>query len=345
MMRSTGFLLMIVLFAGCAAPLPPPIPPQPSTPPLPPPERPMASATVSGLVVDARGMPVSHALVIVRAADASCRPIEHDAGAVSDERGEFVVVVPTDRDVFFSGCVLARAESGGAVGLADAMVEFSTESPRIRLDVRLDRSPLLTADGARSLAGLLANAINDPARHTADLEPHILHGPEALRVGLELYRKVLGRVTDVSMLPREAHDPERFRFEFRGVTGRTSHVDVYREVLTRVHSPLLDYGFRSERFVTAYLRAISSGDAVMLARVLNPDDIDFPVERAREMIVDYRLRYADTATIRAEFVDLNERTSSMTWRLRGAGRAGGEETELIELGFGDGLIGVRGLER
>ena len=255
------------------------------------------------------------------------------------------MVVPTDREELFTGCVIVKAETGGAAGLSTAVADFSTESPRIRVDVRLDPSPDLTEDGARRLVGLLVNVINDPARHTADLEPHILHGPEALRVGLEQYRKVLGRITDVSMLPQEEHDPGRFRFELRGTTGRTSVVDVYREVLTRLHSPLLDYGFRAERFISAYLRAISSGDAEMLSRVLNPDDIDFPVERAREMIVEYRLRYADTATIRGEFVDVDERTNSMTWRIRGAGRAGGEETEVIELGFGDGLIGVRGLDR
>jgi hypothetical protein len=124
---------------------------------------------------------------------------------------------------------------------------------------------------------------------------------------------------------------------------RVSRVDVYQEQLIRLHSPVLDYGFRSERFINAYLRAISSGDAVRLSRVLNPDDIDFPVERAREMIVAYRQRYRDTATIRAELVDVDERRHIIRWRLRGAGPTGEEVTEIIELGFGDGLIGIRGL--
>ena len=77
------------------------------------------------------------------------------------------------------------------------------------------------------------------------------------------------------------------------------------------------------------LRAISSGDAIRLSQVLNPDDIDFPVERAGEMIGAYRQRYRETASIRADFVDV--------------GPNGDEVTEMIELGFGDGLIGIRGL--
>jgi hypothetical protein len=61
------------------------------------------------------------------------------------------------------------------------------------------------------------------------------------------------------------------------------------------------------------------------------------------MIVDYRQRYRDTATIRPEFVDVDEARHIIRWRLRGTGANGEELIEPIELGFGDGLIGVRGL--
>ncbi|HEX6177893.1 MAG TPA: hypothetical protein VF057_06005, partial [Thermoanaerobaculia bacterium] len=124
--------------------------------------------------------------------------------------------------------------------------------------------------------------------------------------------------------------------ELRGANGRTSKIEIIQEDLVRIHSPLLDYGFRSERFINAYLRAIQSGDAEMLSRVMNPDDIDFPVEKAREMIVDYRLRFGDTARIRPEFVDVDETRHTISWRLRG-----GDIVETVVLGFGDGLIGVR----
>ena len=68
------------------------------------------------------------------------------------------------------------------------------------------------------------------------------------------------------------------------------------------------------------------------------------VERAREMILEYRRRYRDTATIRQEFVSVDEKRHRITWRLRGAGADGSEVTEEIVLQTGDGLIGVVGIE-
>ena len=93
----------------------------------------------------------------------------------------------------------------------------------------------------------------------------------------------------------------------------------------------------------SYLGAIADGDAERLARVLNPDDVDFPVPRAREMIADYRRRYRDLRAVRAEFVAVDERKNVLRWRLRGQDHQGQEVLELIDLGFGDGLIGIRGL--
>jgi hypothetical protein len=40
---------------------------------------------------------------------------------------------------------------------------------------------------------------------------------------------------------------------------------------------------------------------------------------------------------------VDESRAIIRWRLRGIGPDGQEVTEVIELGFGDGLIGIRGL--
>lgn len=281
--------------------------------------------------------------MFVRATDANCKPFEAGVGAMSDESGEFFAVAEAGVGPSYRGCVLVEARSGGASGTATARTEFTTASPRVRVDVHLEPPPQLTAGEAERLAGLLVSAINDPAGSAEELNLYVLHGPEALRVALEQYRALLGRVTEARPVPSDQFDPRRFTFELRTNGNRVSRVDVYQETLTRLHSPLLDYGFRAERFMSAYLRAISSGDAVRLSQVLNPDDVDFPVERAREMIVAYRHRYRDTAAIRAELVDVDERRHVIRWRLRGPGPGGDEVTEMIELGFGDGLIGIRGL--
>jgi hypothetical protein len=208
---------------------------------------------------------------------------------------------------------------------------------RVSAPITIDVPPLteLTVAEAERLVRLLADAINDPARDPSELAPYVLHGPEALRVALVQYRTALGTVANV-------HRVEEFTFELQGAKG-ASLVEAHREDRIRIHSPLLDYGFRAERFMKAYLGAIADGDAERLARVLNPDDVDFPVPRARERIADYRKRYRDLRAVRAELVGVDERKNVLRWRLRGLDHQGQEVIEPIDLGFGDGLIGIRGL--
>jgi hypothetical protein len=217
---------------------------------------------------------------------------------------------------------------------------FGTELPleqRVSAPITIEVPPLtvLTAAEAERLVRLLADAINEPSRDSRELVPYVLHGPEALRAGLLQYRIDLGRVTRVRHV-------KEFIFELEGTKGK-SLVEAHREDRVRIHSPLLDYGFRAERFMKAYLEAIATGDAERLARVLNPDDVDFPVPRAQQMIDDYRRRYRDVRAIRAEFVGLDEEKNVLRWRVTGPGPEGQVLTEPIDLGFGDGLIGIRGL--
>lgn len=217
---------------------------------------------------------------------------------------------------------------------------FGPELPleqRVSAPIAIEVPPLteLTAAEAERVVRLLAEAINDPARDTIGLAPYILHGPDALRIALVHYRTALGKVANVRHV-------KELIFELQGAKG-TSLVEAHREDRVRIHSPLLDYAFRAERFMKAYLDAVAEGDAERLARVLNPDDVDFPVPRAREMIAAYRGRYRDVRAIRAEFAGVDERKAVLRWRLRGPGPDGKEVTEPIDLGFGDGLIGIRGL--
>ncbi|HYI10179.1 MAG TPA: hypothetical protein VEK57_14055 [Thermoanaerobaculia bacterium] len=254
---------------------------------------------------------------------------EHSGGVIYPERGRMIE----------SGTY--RVVWSGVLASFDANAKgFGPELPleqRVSAPIAIEVPPLtqLTTSEAERLVRLLADAINDPARDTAELAPYILHGPDALRAALVQYRTALGKVAKVRHV-------KEFIFELQGTKG-TSLVEAHREDRVRIHSALLDYAFRAERFMKAYLDAIADGDAERLARVLNPDDIDFPVPRAREMIAAYRRRYRDVASIRAEFAGLDERKNVLRWRLRGPGPNGEEVTEPIDLGFGDGLIGIRGL--
>ena len=330
--------LLFGLLMACA-PMPSATPPLPSTPPPSPPPRDVIAATVNGRVLDANGSPVIRTWVTVRSADAGCRPLAPEIGAITDDNGQFHAVVESPDREPHQGCVLVETRSGGASGQASAPVFFTRtgmDFEPAQVTVRLERAPPLTTVEAERLVRLLVDDINNPASQgSPDLALYINQGSEALRVALERYRDLFGSITGVRRLQ---HDANGVTFELQTAKGPVTQVLVHQEDLVRVHSPLIDYALRAEAFINAYVRAIASGDAIMLSRVLNPDDIDFPVEKAREMIVAYRERYGDTSRIRAELVSIDESRNSMTWRLRG-----GEVTELIEVVYGDGLIGIRGL--
>ena len=352
-------LIAIASIAGCrtdSAPMPPPLPPastrMPSTPPPVPPPRDAASVTVHGRVVDTFGSPVAHAAVLVKAADSLCRHIGPEVGALTDEAGNYSMTIEMSGPDAVQGCVVVEGNSGAAQGSAASSALFAPpDAPRqiVNVDVRLAPAMVLTAAEAERLAQLLVTSINDPASSAGtELALHLRGGIEAVRVAVEQYRAILGNVTRLHSsgyeeFPLTGRGPSRrYSFEMEGSRGRRSRLDVYQETLVRLHSIPVDYGQRAERFVMHYVRTIASGDAEDLARLLNPDDIDFPVARAREMIVAHRLRY-DTATLRPEFVDLDELRGRMTWRIVGKSRSGDEESEILELQFGDGLIGVVGL--
>lgn len=340
-------LTLLLSTLACASP-PPAAPIPPATPPPPPPEREALATTVTGAVVSSDGIRVPHALVQVRPTDVTCVPLASAIGASSDDNGEFSVTVEGPVGPAYHGCVVVEAQSGGAHGSVTVPAWYtSSRIDRVtaRAEVRLLQPEVLSSAEAERLARRLTQAINEPASDAAgELALYVNGGGEALRVATEHYRLVLGSVVAI----REVAPEEWYRnsphhsFELRGSTGRTSRLNVHQEALTRLHSLLLDYGMRTERFMQAYVRAVSSGDAERLARILNPDDVDFPVERARAMIISYRERY-DTATLRPQLVAVDETRGRFTWRIIGRTPSGAEASETIELQTGDGLVGVIGL--
>jgi hypothetical protein len=325
--------------------MPPAVPPTPSTPPPPPPEREVNSVTVTGIVLSAGGNPVPFAQVEVAPTDSSCRTVGTAIGAVADASGEFMASVEGPVGPAYQGCVIVSAQSGGSRGTTTVPAYFTpSKEQRVatRAEVRLDPPAPLDVATARRLAEGLVEAINEPSSSAAgELAFYVNDGGEALRVALEQYRQHLGRVVSLREVPAEEwyRSSRHVSFELVGENGRTSRLNVHQEAFTRLQSLLLNYGYRTEGFMHAYLRAISSGDADRLARVLNPDDVDFPVERAREIVIGYRQRF-DTATLRAEFVSADEARGQFTWRIRGQTPSGAELTETVVLQTGDGLVGV-----
>lgn len=266
-------------------------------------------------------------------------------GASTDERGEYFVVIDSPAGTGYSGCAVVHARSGGAAGRASAPAQFTSSAEGktfARINVTLDPPAPLTHTAAERLVQALAAEINDVSGGISpDLALYVAQGPEALRVAREQYREALGDIVSIHPADDESSSSHRrVAFNLTGSTGRTARVVVHQEALTRMHSALLDYGFRSQMFMSAYVRSVASGDAVLLARVLSPDDIDYPVERARELIVGYRTRFRDTATIRPEFAGHDEKRAEIVWRLRGEGADGRERVEEIRLRYGDGLLSM-----
>lgn len=338
--------ILVLCVVSCRVP-PPATPPLPSTPPPPPPLREVNAALVSGEVVTSRGMRVAYADVRIAATGPGCRGISEELGVISDAAGEFHAQVDRGVGPAHEGCVVVTARSGDAAGSATAAAFFTAAKEQrvpVRVTVTLAPAEPLTLSRAETIVRELAEAINNPASSgPATLALYLNGGSEALRVATEHYRSILGRVTAVEPVPVPTHFVSpAFSFRLVGSSEATARIHVVQEDLTRVHSLLLDYGMRSEAFMIGYARSIGSGDAVALARLLTADDIDFPVERAREMITDYRQRY-DTATLRPEFVSADEERQTITWRLSGRTPSGETRSETIVLITGDGLIEIKGL--
>lgn len=193
--------LALLTIVACAPPLPPASTIPPSTPPPPPPEREVNAVTVHGRVVTSRGMPAAFASVLIRAADASCRPLGVSVGAVTDENGQYQGVIDVGVGPAMSGCVVVEARSGGASGSASAPAWFTSSvdlRQPVTVDLTLGRPSALTLAEAERLVEWLARAINDRSGNVdPELGLYVADGSEALRVALEQYRIVLDRVVEV----------------------------------------------------------------------------------------------------------------------------------------------------
>jgi hypothetical protein len=288
-------ILIAFLMAGCASPLPPAHTPPPREPQ---PDR----NTVSGTITTPRGAPADGALVVVRECNG-----KREWGAVADERGQYQVDVEAD-------CVTVEASAGGAMGRS------TTTS------VRLQPAPDLTERRAQELIDTLLRAIGGDDEAVGALETYTPHHADALRVALENFRLVAG-TTPVAKPVRDSLI-RGFEYEVGPtrvyVTGDDTH---------RVTGPLFEYSWRGAQYVTTFARLIAAGDAERLARLLNPDDVEYPVEDARKLIARMQPRL-DWMRSRARFTGIDERTIQfeLTDGTRGVG---------VALAYGDGLLSLR----
>lgn len=283
--------------------------------------------------------------VTARAADAQCRPAGEIQGGLTNEQGEFEVMVVRETASAEGGCVVLEATHGGAAGQGSVPVVFrssSAASPAPSVNIRLGKAPALIREAADEMIHTLRNAIGSEDRAFGRLVPFIRNGPEAFRVALEDSRKLLGEVVATKLVDESVTDRDaRFEYELLGSNGRTLRTTIYQSDTRFITNPLIYYSLRGSRFVSIFLRLVETGDVQRMSRLLNPDDVDVSEGAAQKVIDYYRTRIDPGAGVRFEFADLDESRASLRYRVNGT--KDGKPVEFImDFAYGDGLLGLRG---
>lgn len=249
----------------------------------------------------------------------------------ANERGEFDAAVEATQSV---SCLIVEATYGGATG--QTTVPATSEGTTV--DIQLGRIPPMTVAQGQALIEEFVAHLN--GRPEELLSTFIVHGPEALRAAREDYQSLLGENITATMSGTEiSSSHQRVNAELRGSKGGPISLAAYQDYSRSLHSPLIDYSLRSRHYIAAFSRLVMSGDAERMARLLNADDIEVPVEDARRVIERYKPDF-EVMGGAWELIELDERRNTLTYRVTWRGE--GQETSAnIVLVYGDGLLGLR----
>jgi hypothetical protein len=92
-----------------------------------------------------------------------------------------------------------------------------------------------------------------------------------------------------------------------GASGASKAVVVYHDEFrnhSRVYDEFLAYFSRAQHYAPAVMDAVRRRDAQRLARLLSPDDLDYPVPLAEQAIAGYASRF-DLPTLRIDYKGLD----------------------------------------
>lgn len=327
-MRAPALLLLL---AACAQP--PPVARAPERAESAEPVR--IAATVSGTIHHAASGEAGFAGVTVKRGDSDCRTSEVIAETFADHRGRYSLDFQNANE-----CVIVEASAAGARGAASALNRSATPKQRVELSVQLEKPEPLTRAGADAVVASLKAAVNDSDARAMYLvaQNFLLDHDEAPRVGMEHLRTVLGNIVNARLIEER---PSDFVYELAGTTGATSRFGVQQYGGRRIASnPMMHYGWRASRFVATFARLVADNDAEKLARLLTPDDADYPVEKARAVIARHAV-LANVTGGRGVFTGIDERTSTIRYRIDVRHPNGTPASVPIELGYGDGLLWLR----
>ena len=131
------------------------------------------------------------------------------------------------------------------------------------------------------------------------------------------------------------------RWRLRGAARRSVTTSVYREDLIELHGPLIDYGDRAAGFVRRVLDVEHQGDVERMRRVLTADDEEISADTARRVIDFLRTRF-DLTRATVVLADVDELGNVLRFRVSGPSREGTLNQEILDVGYGDGLVALRG---
>ena len=346
-MRTTAATLLAV-FLGCQAAPPPPAAPIPpivpeSPPPLP--ERGINMAHVDGRVVDVTGLPVDGPRVTVWAAGADCVAQGSPVVVTGGVGGEFSMAVERGTGPEEPGCVVIEARVGGVATRLTRPVLFASGDPAahnsVDLRIRLPRAPALAGEEGERLIRLLVDAIHGVDDSAIDeLDLYVRGDRSRLQASLDAHRSYLRKIEAIEFAGSEG--TQWMRWRLTGVAGRQATTAVYGETLIELHGALIDYAPRAAALVRRILEAAHQGDPAVMARVLTADDEHVRIDTAQGLIDHLRERF-DLPRATAVLVGVDDAGNSLRYRVSGPSRTGEINEEVLTIGYGDGLVGLRGL--
>jgi hypothetical protein len=350
MHRAIALLVLALSLACRTQQMPPSTPPLPATTPPPPPERPVNLAHVAGRVVDVTGLSVDGALVRAWGASSDCRPAGDPVVVTSGASGEFSLAVERGVGPAESGCVVIEARAGSSVERVERPVLFARgkEETRNRIDldrIYLPRAPILTHQEAERLIGVLTAAIRGDREAEEELDHYVRGDRFRVHAALDAYRSYLRGVSAVHFVDGQGAsgggETQWMKFKMTGVADRSVTTSVHRETLVELHGPLIDYGDRASAFVRRIIDAAHQGYPEQMARVLTADDEEISLATAQAVIDRLRSKF-DLPRASAVLVYVDEPGNALHYRVSGPSRDGTQEQEILVVGYGDGLVGLRG---
>lgn len=345
MRHATLAIAILILLPGCRpAPLPPATPPTPPLSPPPLPERNPNAAHVTGRVVDRTGLGVDGASVEAWSAGSDCAVYGGAARTFSDSSGAFSLTVERGVGPVEPGCVIVEAKAGGATGRAERSVVYSsaTGDPAREVDIRLTLGapPPLDRAAAERLIGLLDRSMGGDHDAMRGLDLYVRGDFGRLHEIVNAHSSWLRGIRDIELI--ESEEGRRMRWRLHGVQDRNVTITLVRDGLLELHGPLVDYGDRGAGFVRRILDVAHQGDAERMARLLDPDDLPVPRATAQHLIDRLRMKF-DLPRASVVLVGVDELGNTLRYSVRGPSRTGEQSEEILEVGFGDGLVALRGL--